>query len=97
VYEFGKSWWHRLLKVLYVIAYLPLIGLVIGVWLSNTPYCTTYQYSSNYCRGSYGEAFWYSVLSLAIYIVILRLIKIAILFIAIGRKPLWKEQLKSFF
>jgi hypothetical protein len=90
----GDKWWHRLLKVLYVVAYLPLLGIIPLVWSENTPYCSTY---SSYCSGSYGEAFWYSLLTLVIYMAVLRLIKIAVLYVALGRKPEWKKEFKKLF
>jgi len=37
-------------------------------------------------------AFWYSLLALAIYVVIARLIKIAFLYIALGQSPEWEKQ-----
>lgn len=91
------KWWQRLLKVLYVIAYLPLFGIIPAVWSSNAPYCHTYTYSGTSCYGSNAEAFWYSVLTLVIYFVALRLIKIAVLYVVIGRKPEWKKQFKKLF
>jgi len=91
------KWWHRLLRVIYVVAWLPLLGIIPMVWGSNTPSCYTYTYSGTSCYGSYGEAFWYSLLTLVIYIVVLRLIKIAVLYVAVGRKPEWGKQFKKLF
>jgi len=95
---FNDKWWHRLLKVLYVIAYIPLLGIIPAIWSSNKPYSYYSYYSkttTNY--GSYSEAFWYSLLTLVIYLVILRLIKIAVLYVAFGKRPEWKKQFKKFF
>ena len=95
----NERWWHRLLRVLYIVAYLPLLGIIPAVWSSYVPYCThyTYTYSNNYCSGSYAESFWYSLLTLVIYFVVLRLIKIATLYIVKGRKPEWKKEFKKLF
>jgi uncharacterized membrane protein len=86
----NEKWWYRLLKVLYLIALLPLLGIIIIVWSSYTPYC--YSYS---CYGSYNEAFWYSLLTLVIGLIVLRLIKLAVIYVTIGRKPDWKKEFKK--
>lgn len=93
----GDKWWHRLLKVLYVIAYLPLLGVVPAVWMSNAESCYTSTYSGTSCYGSDGEAFWYSLLAFVIYMVVLRLIKISVLYIALGQRPRWKREFKKLF
>lgn len=94
----NDKWWHRLLKVFYIIAYLPLLVIIPTVWSSNKPY-SYYSYYSNQTisYGSYAEAFWYSLLTLAIYLIVLRLIKIVILYVAFGYKPEWKKQFKKLF
>jgi len=89
-----EKWWHRLSKVLYVLLYLPLLILVPLVWSENTPRYSSYF---NEYYGSYGEAFWYSALTLAIYIVVVRLVKITFLYIALAQKPKWKKEFKKFF
>ncbi|MHB1118090.1 MAG: zinc ribbon domain-containing protein [Minisyncoccota bacterium] len=93
----GDKWWHRLLKVLYVIAYLPLLGIVPAVWMSNAESCYNSSYSGYTCYGSDGEAFWYSLLTLVIYMVVLRLIKVSVLYIAFGQRPQWKREFKKLF
>lgn len=85
----NDKWWHRLLKVLYVVTYLPLLVIIPVVWSENS-----YSY---YGGGSSGEAFWYSLLTLVIYMAIARLIKIAVLYVALGRKPEWKKEFKKLF
>lgn len=85
----NEKWWHRLLKVLYVVLYLPLLVIIPLVWSENS-----YSYYGN---GNTDEAFWYSLLTLIIYIVIARLIKIAVLYVALGRKPEWKKEFKKLF
>lgn len=82
-------WWHRLLKILYIVSYLPLLVIIPLVWSENI----SYYYSSS----SYGDAFWYSLLTLVIYVVILRLIKLAVIYIVFGRKPEWKKEFKKLF
>ena len=93
VLALNDKWWHRLLKVLYIIVYFPLLGIVPMVWSSNVPYC----YASYSCYGSYSEAFWYSVLTLVIYVVTIRLIKISVIYVAFGRKAEWKKEFKKPF
>lgn len=85
----NDKWWHRLLKVLYVVSYLPLLIIIPVVWSENS-----YSY---YGGGSEGEAFWYSLLTLVIYMAVARLIKIAVLYVALGRKPEWKKEFKKLF
>ena len=92
VTSLNEKWWHRLLKILYIIAHLPLLGMVLLVWSENTPSC---YYSS--CSGSYSEAFWYSILTIIIYLVILRLIKLAVNYVVVGQKPIWKKEFKKLF
>lgn len=89
-----EKWWQRTLKVLYIGAYIPLLGIIPAVWSINQPYYSSY---SRETHGSYGEALWYSVLTLIVYVGILRLIKIAVLYITTAKKPLWKLELKKFF
>jgi len=86
----GK-WWIRLAKVIYVGLFLPAVGIVILVWSENAPYYSSY---SNTYRGSYGEAFFYSLLALVICIIVLKLIKISFLYVASGKTPDWKKELK---
>ena len=80
-----EKWWHRLLKVLYITSYMPLLIIIPIVWSENSCY---------YC--SNGDSFWYSVLTLVIYIVIIRLIKIAVLYVTSGRRPEWRKEFKRF-
>lgn len=90
----NDKWWHRLLKVLYATAYLPLLIVIPLVWSANEPYCGSY---SNYCSNSYDASIGYSFLTLIIYMIILRLLKIAVLYIAIGRPPEWKRQFRKLY
>ena len=88
------KWWYRLAKVIYVLLYLPLLPLILLVWSENVPRYNAYF---NKYYGSYGEAFWYSLLTLVVYIVVVRLIKIIFLYIAFAQKPRWKKEFKKFF
>ena len=87
-------WWNRLLKVAYILSYLPLILILPLVWIESTPYYSSY---SQQYYGSYGEAIWYSLLTLVIYAVLARLVKIAVLYVVSGRKPQWKREFKKFY
>ena len=89
-----ERWWLRLAKVIYVILYLPLLAVIPIVWSINAPSCN--YYGTN-CSGSYMAAFWYSLLALAIYVVVARLIKIAFLYIALGQKPEWEKEFTKIF
>jgi len=91
-----ERWWHRLLRVIYILTYLPLLGIIIAVWSSYAPYCYT-SYSYNNCYGSYGEAFWYSLLALVIGVVVLRVAKLAVIYISKGQKPQWSKEFKKIY
>ena len=93
-----QKWWFRLAKVFYIFLYMPLPFVIIGVWSENDPYSYYSSYSNQYySHGSYSEAFWYSLLTLVVWVVILRLIKITFLYIAFGKKPQWKKEFKKIF
>ena len=95
---FEQKWWLRLAKVFYIFFFIPLPFVVVGVWVENDPYSYYSSYSNQYySHGSYSEAFWYSFLTLTIWITILKLVKIAFLYIAIGEKPQWKNEFKKIF
>lgn len=85
----NDMWWHRLLKILYIFFHLPLLIIIPLVWDENS--------YSNYGSSSSGEALWYSVLTLVIYLAILRLIKLSVVYVVFGRKPKWKREFKKFF
>lgn len=97
--DLNERWWYRLFRVLYILSYLPLIGIIITVWNIYAPYCytSTYSYTYNYCRGSYSEAFWYSFLALVIGVVILRLAKIIVVYVTKGQKPQWGKEFKKIY
>ena len=96
--ESSDKWYLRFAKVIYIIFYIPLPFALYGIWTSNDPYSYYNSYSREYDNfGSYGEAFWYTLLTLVIWVVVLRLTKIAFLYIAVGRKPEWKNEFKKLF
>jgi zinc-ribbon domain len=93
--DLDQKWWLRFVKVVYIVLYIPLPFILIEVWTSNTPYSYYDSYLSQYySHGSYGEAFWYSLITLIIYLVIIRLIKITFLYIVFGKKPEWRKEFK---
>lgn len=94
----GKKWWFRLAIVIYIGLYVPLPFAVIGVWVANAPGSYYDYYSKTWQHyGSYGEAFWYSLLTIVIWIVVLRLVKIIFLYIAFAQRPQWKREFKKLY
>lgn len=94
----GKKWWLRLAIVIYISLYIPLPFVLVGVWTINDPesyYDSYFKTYTNY--GSYGEAFWYSLLTLVIWIVVLRIMKITFLYVVFGKKPKWTSEFKSLY
>ena len=92
------KWYIRLAKVVYIGLYIPLPFVLFGVWTSSDPYSYYSSYSHEYISyGSYGEDFWYSLLTLVVWIVILRPMKIAVLYVFTGQKAQWKKEFKKFF
>lgn len=92
-----EKWWHRLVKVAYIILYIPLPFVLLIVWnLNNSSYVGYYLRQPQY-KDTYGKAFWYSLLALIIYVVVVRLIKITFLYITFGQKVQWKKEFKKLF
>lgn len=89
-----EKWWHRLLKVGYIISYIPLILIVIAVWSANS---SDYNYYTRTYTDTSGAAFLWSCLAIAIYVVVIRLIKLAVLYVAFGQKPEWHKEFRKFF
>jgi len=85
--ESGERWWHRLAKVFYIVIHLPLLLIVPLVWIENS--------SSYVARGIYEDtpalATWYAFLTLVIYLIVVRLIRMTFLYIARAEKPSWKK------
>ena len=92
------KWWHRLSRVFYIVLYLPLLLIVPLVWSENTPssYYSYYSKETTY-SGSYGEAFWYSLITLIIYLVVVRLIKITFQYIVSAKRPEWGKEFKRLY
>lgn len=88
------KWWYRVLKVVYIALYLPLLSIVPGVWYDTTPY---YSSSAGEYIGSYAEAFLYSLITLLVYLAVVRLIKITVLYIISGDKPEWKKEFTKLY
>ena len=85
--ENGK-WYHRLVVVIYVVAHLPLLFIIPAVWSANARYYSTY---SKKFYGSDAEAFGYSILTIIIWLIVLRLIKMATKYVVLGKKPNIKD------
>ena len=81
--DLEQKWWLRLAKVIYIGLYIILPFLLIIVWDENSRYPD--------------EAFWLTLLTFVIYVVSVRLIKIAFLYISFAQKPRWKKEFKKFF
>jgi hypothetical protein len=85
-----ERWWHRLANVIYIIAHLPLLIIVPLVWTENARQYSTY--TKTY-RGSDGEALWYCFLTIVIWLLVLRLVKMTLKYIARETKPKFKDLL----
>ena len=93
------KWWKRGLKVVYIFLLLQILWIVPAVWSTNAQSyeCGFGSYSNCHYVDSYGTAFWYSLLALVIFMVVTRLIKITVLYIAMGRKPHWGKEFKKLY
>ena len=91
--------WYRFLKVIYVVLYLPLPFLLWLVY-ENTGkewvYSTGRLYSGYYVHHP-EEAIIPILITLLVYLIIARLVKIAFLYIFTGSKPQWKREFKRLF
>lgn len=90
-------WWHRFLKVLYVFIYLQILWILPAVWSTNSSIYVGHIRNEYVYRDTYGQAFWYSLLALAIFVVVVRLIKITVLYVIWAQKPQWKVEFKKLF
>lgn len=88
------KWWERLFKVVYIVAYLPLILILILVWSESS---SDYSYYTRTYTDTTGAAIWYCFLTILIYFAIMRLLKVAFLYITNGQKPNWKAEFKKLF
>ncbi len=102
--DLKERWYHRFLRVLYIISYIPLLLIIPIVWSGNNSsyVCSglsfkSYLNDSCHYVDTYGKAFLWSLITLAIYMIIIRLIKIAVIYIIIGKKPEWKKEFKKLF
>ncbi len=91
----GGRWYHRLGMVIYVFFNLLLLPVVFAVWsessktyVSDGGYGYNYHYEYDYVMG-----LWYSFLTVVVWLLVLRLIKIALRYIATGRKFQFKDLL----
>jgi len=91
-----ERWWHRLLKVAYIFLYIQILWIVPAVWSANS---TDYDYYGGefHYTDTTAEAFWYSILAIVIFVVVLRLIKLTVLYIALAQKPVWRDEFKKLF
>jgi polyferredoxin len=89
-----EKWWYRLLKVAYILLYLPLPIALLIAWSINA---STYDYYTNTYQDTSGQALWYCFLTLLVYMAIVRLIKLATLYVAMGKKPEWKKEFVKLF
>lgn len=87
-----SKWWHRLGLVIYIFFNILLIPVVFAVWSGNS---TSYVSDMGYYHyeNSYGLAFWYSFLTIIIWLLVLRLIKIALRYVVSGKKFLFRDLL----
>jgi len=92
-----ERWWVRFLRVIYIILYIPLPFIIWGVWETYSSTYTGYLLGQSYYKNTYGKAFWYSLLAFCIYIIVIRLIKIAVRYVVIGEKPEWEKEFKKPF
>lgn len=87
------KWWYRLLKVGYILLYVPMPVFLWIIWEINA---TTWSYYGGYQDNS-GQAFWYCLITLFFYLVLVRLVKIACLYVAFGKSPKWRQECIKLF
>ncbi len=88
------SWWFRLSKVFYILLYFPLIAILAIVWEECR---TTYNVTTNSVDDTLGAALFYSLITVFIYLTVMKLLKVAFIYIAFGKRPNWRKELKKFF
>lgn len=93
----NEKWWHRLLRVVYIFLYLQILWIVPVVWSSNSSSYSGYYGGTYHYEDTPGAAFWYSVLAIVIFVVVLRLIKLTVLYVAKGQKPEWHKEFRKLF
>src|SRR3989338_11021318 len=93
--RYDKKWWLRIVKVLYILFYLPLPFVAFFVWDAKKLHDCGFT-RVVYC-GLTQEAFWYTTLTVAIWIIVLRVLKIIFHYIVFGVKPSWKTEFKKLY
>ncbi len=91
------KWWQRLLKVGYIFLCLQILWIVPVVWDSNSSTYIGYSYGQSSYKDTPDEAFWYSVLAVIIFVTVTRLLKITVLYVAMGKKPNWESEFKKLY
>ena len=89
----NEKWWFRLLKVIYGVFHLPLLLVSFVILETNSHYDYTLQTRVE----DSGAVFWYCILSFIIYLAVMRLIKVAVLYVVFGQKPEWRREIRSLF
>jgi hypothetical protein len=82
---------------MYVFLHLQILWIIPAVWSVNSRQYVGYYSGQSQYQDTFGEAFWYSFLALLICIVILRLIKLTVLYITLAQKPAWKNEFRKLF
>jgi hypothetical protein len=83
-----ERWYHRLGTVVYVLAHLPLLFVVPFVWSENARYYDVYFETY---RGSDGEAFVWVIITIVIWLLVLRGIKMMLRYVVGGYRPSIKD------
>jgi hypothetical protein len=91
------KWWQRLLKVAYIFLCLQILWIVPVVWSVNSSTYVGYSYGQSSYKDTPDEAFWYSVLAILIFMTVTRLLKITVLYVALGKKPNWASEFKKLY
>lgn len=91
------KWWQRLLKVGYIFLCLQILWIVPVVWEANSSTYVGYSYGQSSYKDTPEEAFWYSVLAVLIFMTVTRLLKITVLYVAMGKKPNWAREFKKLY
>ncbi len=92
-----EKWWQRLLRVGYIFLCLQILWIVPAVWNLNTYSYNGHYYGQDNFEATPDKAFWYSILAILIFMVTTRLLKITVLYIAVGKKPNWASEFKKLY
>jgi len=95
--------WYRFLKVLYIFSYC-LIPLIINkVWINNAPREPGLikdggtWHVAPHTFDYYVQGVFLILLTIVISLIIIRLIKIVVIYIITGEKPKWRDEFRKFF